>query len=252
MLHPSPLLIGDSTRLTWLYTRLVQHGLTVQHATSLPVSLPAHSHIWCDTAGMAHCLSAPQRLTQGVLLDISGDGKVLLEPREQTLLTAQVHYLDVDGLIAEPGVQAGFALAVGGSSPIVRALTPYFDILAPLPGAWLAAGPVGSATFCCTIVHALQQAYVEGLLPQALPETQAAWQHYLLRNHAHQHHYLSTLLLTAQHFLARPRCNEPEYVQSFAVTLARWLCDTLPLGLDIDRQIGTWLATILGAEDNTR
>ena len=73
--------------------------------------------------------------------------------------------VDVSGPWHPLGARYGFCLYAGGDAAALDTARPLLDALAPAPGAWLACGPLGSASFVHQVLDALL--FACGLLGRA-------------------------------------------------------------------------------------
>lgn len=130
-------LTGTQPHLDWIAARLAARGLAVERVRD--DSVPA-------------ALQLP-------------DGPALRLPAVDETFVPQDTRAEACTLWHPAGSELGFALFLGASPADLPRLAPWLDALAPLPGAWLHAGPPGAALFCQRILAAMQLA--AGLCIQA-------------------------------------------------------------------------------------
>ena len=113
----------------------------------------------------------------------------------------------------------GFMLFVGASPALCERARPLLDALAPVPGAWLWCGPMGSAQFCQRVFDAVLHIHGPLLSEQLLsPRTTPDWADFFTR----QLDLADKLRQLADDYRARHHDHEPLTLE----TLAPWL--TLP------------------------
>lgn len=133
---------GSATQLHWLQQRLAGRGLpALADAGDPPDWLPA------DWQGFY--------LPPDSWLNVDPDHQATLLPRREQCQHHGIRLLELDGAWQPLGRDFGFMLLLGAEhAPSAAAIT-LLDALAPLPGAWLRCGPVGSARYTRQVWEAL-------------------------------------------------------------------------------------------------
>jgi len=94
-------------------------------------------------------------LVDEMVLDTSTPSLTGRHELEQACHAAGLSYAELSGPWHSLGEHYGFALFCGGPPDIRERLRPLLDALAPLPGAWLYAGPTGAGYFTAKVFDAL-------------------------------------------------------------------------------------------------
>lgn len=140
--------LGQAPHLDWIVRRLADRGF---HLAPEPPPSPFLVHDWQG-------LSAP-----GLLIDTSAAKPADLRHRAELMRAAPAAYVELAAPWHPLGQQLGFMLFVGGDAEGLALAKPILDALAPLPGAWLACGPAGAASFVYGLYHKLWQACISAL-----------------------------------------------------------------------------------------
>lgn len=235
------LLVGQAPCLDWFAARLQRCGTgcrRLQVGDGLPDG-PLQAIV--DHGGFA-ALNARGDWHDVELLDLSGAWFDGLAERDTLVSAGGGSYLEAAGPLMREGTELGFSLAVGGSAAAYRRLTPLLDRLAPAPGLHLHVGAAGAAAFCRLAATAMENLWL-GAMRDALtdPPVPPDWTQLFRQANQRHEEMLSGLLHAARLWRAQhPATASP----AFADTLADWLIAGLPLGLDIDRRIATWLTSL--------
>ncbi|AXK38186.1 hypothetical protein [Crenobacter cavernae] len=142
--------LGHAPHLDWIRRRLVARGFVLAGVGA--AMLPGQP----DWQGLA----AP-----GLLVDLGQPTLANARYRAELAHAVPAAYVELAGAWHPLGEQYGFMLIAAGDDDALCVACPVLDALAPLPGAWLNAGPAGAAGF----VHS----YLDRLTRACL----AAWPH---------------------------------------------------------------------------
>lgn len=140
MFQPS----GTAPHLHWLSLRLRQRGLLLDAGSIAPDWLPD------DWQGFT---------ASDCWLDVACDDSAKLALRMQHCQQQHLAAVEICGQWQPQGEQHGFLLLCGGALPLTSSTIRWLDTIAPLPGAWLHCGPVGSARYTLHVMNALQYAW---------------------------------------------------------------------------------------------
>ncbi|WP_028452460.1 hypothetical protein [Chitinilyticum aquatile] len=141
MTRPALLVVSQPDTGALLAARWAKHPPAADYTLCTPDTLPARSN-----AGAILLVQQPLAMALGMAA------------------ACPVACADLALQASPAGIEYGFMLAAGGSSAALAHLAPLLDSLAPMPDAWLHAGPTGAASFCSEAVTLLSGAGLAPLL----------------------------------------------------------------------------------------